>query len=144
MRPVVTFAYVTGWRINSEVLPLQWRQVDLRVGEIRVDPGTTKNREGRVFYLTPELHQLLKEQRAVADGIQRQKKMIVRHVFFHRSVIKAGALGYWTGHGISADGFYHAWRQARTAAGCPAASRTTSGAPPSATWSAPAYPSGWP
>jgi len=24
-RPVVRFAYVTGWRINSEVLPLQWR-----------------------------------------------------------------------------------------------------------------------
>src|SRR5207244_8464306 len=29
MQPVVTFAYVTGWRVNSEVLPLQWRQVDL-------------------------------------------------------------------------------------------------------------------
>jgi hypothetical protein len=25
MRPVVTFAYVTSWRINSEVLPIQWR-----------------------------------------------------------------------------------------------------------------------
>ena len=47
MRPAVTFACVTGWRINSEVLPLQWRQVDLRVGEVRLDPGTTKNREGR-------------------------------------------------------------------------------------------------
>ena len=58
MRPVVTFAYVTGWRINSEVLPLEWRQVDLRVGEVRLDPGTTKNREGRVFYLTAELLQL--------------------------------------------------------------------------------------
>jgi integrase len=46
MRPAVTFAYVTGWRINSEVLPLQWRQVDPRVGEVRLDPGTTKNREG--------------------------------------------------------------------------------------------------
>ena len=41
MQPVVTFAYVTGWRINSEVLPLQWRQVDLKVGEVRLDPGTT-------------------------------------------------------------------------------------------------------
>jgi integrase len=119
MRPVITFAYVTGWRINSEVLPLQWRQVDLRLGEVRLDPGTTKNREGRVFYLTPELHQLLKEQRAAADEIQRQKKMIVRHVFIHRAVTKAGSLGYWTGHGISADGFYHAWRTARSGAGCP-------------------------
>jgi integrase len=119
MRPVVMFAYVTGWRINSEVLPIQWRQVDLRVGEVRLDPGTTKNREGRVFYLTPELHQLLKEQRAVADEIQRQKKMIVQHVFFHRPLTKAGALGHLAGHRISECGFYQAWRRARTAAGCP-------------------------
>ena len=86
----------TGWRINSEVPPIQWRQIDLRVGEVRLNPGTTKNREGRVFYLTPELHQLLKEQRAVADEIQRQKKMIVQHVFFHRPVTKAGALGHFS------------------------------------------------
>ncbi|HVL68789.1 MAG TPA: site-specific integrase [Vicinamibacterales bacterium] len=119
MRPVVTFAYVTGWRINSEVLPLRWRQVDLNVGEVRLDPGTTKNREGRVFYLTPELHQLLKEQRAAADDIQRQKKMIVQHVFFHRDTTKAGAFGHWAGKGISEHGFYHAWRTARMAAGCP-------------------------
>jgi integrase len=119
MRPVVTFAYVTGWRINSEVLALQWRQVDLRVGEVGLDPGTTKNREGRVFYLTSELLQLLKDQRTAADEIQRQKKMIVRHVFFHRDVTKAGAPGHWAGKGISADGFYHAWRTARTSAGCP-------------------------
>jgi integrase len=42
--------YVTGWRINSEVLTLQRRQVDLKAGEVRLDPGTTKNFEGRVFY----------------------------------------------------------------------------------------------
>lgn len=119
MRPVVTFAYVTGWRINSEVLKIQWRQVDLRVGEVRLDPGTTKNREGRVFYLTPELLQLLKDQRASADEIQRQKNMIVQHVFFHRPVTKAGALGYLAGHRISECGFYQAWRRARVAAGCP-------------------------
>jgi integrase len=119
LRPVVTFAYVTSWRINSEVLTIQWRQVDLRVGEVRLDPVTTKNREGRVFYLTPELQQLLKEQRASADEIQRQKNMIVQHVFFHRPVSKAGALGYLAGHRISGCGFYQAGRRARTAAGCP-------------------------
>ena len=112
-------AYVTGWRINSEVLTMQWRQVDLRVDKVRLDPGTTKNREGRVFYLTPELQQLLKDQRASADEIQRQKNMIVQHVFFHRPVTKAGALGYLAGHRISECGFYQAWRRARVAAGCP-------------------------
>jgi hypothetical protein len=38
MRPVVTFAYVTGWRINSEGLPLQWRQVDLKAGAPESQP----------------------------------------------------------------------------------------------------------
>jgi hypothetical protein len=30
-----------------------------------------------------------------------------------------GVRAYWTGHSISAHGFYQAWRRARTAAGCP-------------------------
>jgi integrase len=119
MRPAVTFGYVTGWRINSEVLPLQWRQVDLRVGEVRLDPGTTKTREGRVFYLTTELQQLLRRQRDLADEIQRQKKMIVQHVFFHRAPTTSGAPGHLAGRRISGSGFYHAWQRARMAAGCP-------------------------
>jgi len=28
LQAVVTFAYITGWRLKSEVLPLEWRQVD--------------------------------------------------------------------------------------------------------------------
>ena len=119
MRPVVTFAYVTGWRINSEVLPLQWRQVDLKLGEVRLDPGTTKNLEGRVFYLTFELEELLKAQRKAADRIQRRKGMIVQHVFFHDVPTKAGDVGFWSGHAIAPSGFYHAWCRARIAAGCP-------------------------
>jgi hypothetical protein len=38
----VTFAFITGWRIRSEVLPLEWRQVDFAAGEIRLDPENTK------------------------------------------------------------------------------------------------------
>jgi integrase len=119
MQPIVTFAYVTGWRINSEVLPLEWRQVDLTIGEVRLDPGTTKNREGRVFYLTAELLQLLKDQRAEADRLQRKKKMIVQHVFFHRHVTQAGAPGHLAGCRVTQNAFYHAWQRARVAAGCP-------------------------
>ena len=119
MQPVVTFAYVTGWRIASEVLPLQWRQVDLKAGEVRLDPGTTKNLEGRVFYLTSELHELLKAQRKAAVRIQRRKGMIVQHVFFHDVPTKSGDVGFWSGHAIAPSGFYHAWCRARIAAGCP-------------------------
>lgn len=47
LRGLVNVAYITGWRVPSEVLPLQWRQVDFKGGMVRLDPGTTKNREGR-------------------------------------------------------------------------------------------------
>jgi integrase len=120
MRPIVTFAYVTGWRINSEVLPLQWRQVDLKAGEVRLDPGTTKNMEGRVFYLTAELKKLLTDQRKAANQIQRRKGMIVQHAFFHDGNTKAGEIAFLAGHAISPSGFYHAWCRARVKAACPA------------------------
>ncbi len=117
MRPVVTFAYVTGWRINSEVLSMEWRQVDLKAGEVRLDPGTTKNLEGRVFYLTPELKKLLGDQRKAAKRVQREKKMIVQHVFFHDGRTQAGEPAYEAGRGITPSGFYHAWCRARVDAG---------------------------
>ena len=43
----------------SEVLPLRWEQVDLEQGTVRLDPGTTKNKEGRLLYLATELKALL-------------------------------------------------------------------------------------
>ena len=42
LRPVVEFAYITGWRMKSEVLPLEWRQVDFKAGTVRLETGTTK------------------------------------------------------------------------------------------------------
>jgi len=59
LQPVVEFAYITGWRIASEVLPLQWRHVDFAGGEVRLDAGTTKNGEGRMSPLTDDLRGLL-------------------------------------------------------------------------------------
>ena len=62
IQPAIEFAYVTGWRVNSEVLPLEWRQVDFAASEIRLDAHTTKNDEGRVFPMTDRLRVLLKAQ----------------------------------------------------------------------------------
>ncbi len=85
---------------------------------MRLDPGTTKNLEGRV-YLTSELKELLKAQRKAADRIQRRKGMILQHVFFHDVPTKTADVGFWSGHAIAPSGFYHAWCRARIAAGCP-------------------------
>ena len=52
LRGIAAFAFVTGWRTPSEILPLEWRQVDLKAGDVRLDPGRTKNGEARTFPLT--------------------------------------------------------------------------------------------
>jgi integrase len=83
VRPVVTFAYYTGWRIRSEVLPLQWRQVDLSVGTVRFEPGTTKNEEGRLFpfSLLPELRDVLQGQRQRTGELQAKTERLIPWVF---------------------------------------------------------------
>jgi integrase len=65
------------------VLTLQWRQVDFQAGLVRLEPGTTKNDEGRTFAMTPELHACLQTQRDLTDTCQRQRDLIVPWVF-HR------------------------------------------------------------
>ena len=47
IRPLVTFAYCTGWRVPSEVQPLEWRQVDWQAGTVHLEVGATKNDDGR-------------------------------------------------------------------------------------------------
>lgn len=111
LQGVVDFAYVTGWRTPSEILPLEWRQVDMKAGEVRLDPGTTKNDDGRVFPFTAELRKALESQQKAAEQL-RKAGTITPYVFFYRSGPKAGKR-------ITESGFNKAWRRARTAAGCP-------------------------
>jgi integrase len=77
LRGLITTAFITGWRIQSELLTLQWRQVDFAAGTLRLEPGTTKNREGRVFVMTPELRATLEAQRAAMEAVQRKRGMIL-------------------------------------------------------------------
>jgi integrase len=82
LRPLVTFAHITGWRL-SEVLHLTWAQVDFHAGTVRLEPGTTKNRLGRTFPFTPELRALLESQRASTEKTGKQQGRIIPWVF-HR------------------------------------------------------------
>jgi integrase len=58
----VTIGYTYGWRMPSEVLMLERRQVDVEAGTLRLDPGSTKNDDGRLVYLAPELAALVTAQ----------------------------------------------------------------------------------
>ena len=116
--------YTTGWR-KSEVLSLTVAQVDLTARIVRLEVGTTKSGEGRVFVLTDGLHTLLKKQLTSIESLKKQETICPW--VFHRP------------DGSSIKSLRKAWDVATEAAGYPRSSSTTSDAPPSATSNAQAW-----
>ena len=112
LEPVVRFAAYTGWR-KGELIPydgnpgLRWRQVDFHAGTVHLDPGQTKNDEGRTFPFSalPPLEDLLRRQRERTDEVEKRKEQIVSHVF-HRD-------------GKPIKWMLHAWNDAAEEAGVP-------------------------
>jgi integrase len=68
---VVEFAWITSWRVASEVLTMEWGRIDFDDGEIRLDPGATKNKKGRVFPMNADLRRILEERKALRKDGQR-------------------------------------------------------------------------
>jgi len=106
LKPLAEFAYLTGWR-KEEILGLQWRQVDFQAQTLRLEPGTTKNDEGRTFPFGtyPALKVLLEAQREHTRALEHATAAIVPHVF-HRA-------------GKPIRDYYTAWRNACEKAGVP-------------------------
>src|SRR5262245_28486114 len=48
--------------MRAEVLHLTWRQVDLEAGTVRLEVGSTKNKDGRLVYLPTSLRDVLESQ----------------------------------------------------------------------------------
>jgi integrase len=114
LQPVIEFAFITGWRIASEVLPLEWRQIDFHAGEVRLDAGTTKNGKGRVFPMTADLRRLLLDQKAKHDALKKEG-----HIFpqvFWRMV---GEYRRGPKKPQPIISLNKAWKNACLAAGCP-------------------------
>jgi hypothetical protein len=132
LRPIATFAYLTGWRL-SEILSLQWRQVDLQIGTVRLDPGTTKNRDSRLFpyrHHLPELREVLEAQRRATTAVETSADVICQ-----------------VGPSIAAEGAYGACeapgRPPVRRPAVPACCGTTSGVQPCGTSSARACRAVW-
>lgn len=107
LQPVAAFAYLTGWRVPSEVLPLEWRQVDRGAGVVRINPGQTKNAEGRTFPygdLLPELRDVLEAQWDAHETLKAAG--VVCPYVFQRD-------------GAPIRDFRGAWQAACATAGCP-------------------------
>jgi integrase len=68
LQPAIQFAYLTGWRVRSEILPIEWRQVNFDGGTVRLFPRSRGQRrktdDGRVFPfdVLPDLLALLEQQ----------------------------------------------------------------------------------
>ncbi len=109
----VTFAYLTGWRTPSEVLTLRWKQVEFTAGTVRLEPGTTKNDEGRVFPfgVLPELAKLLRQQWERTMSLELSTGQTIPTVF------------YWNDKGtfkpIHPKVLYRRWKEACRRAGVP-------------------------
>jgi integrase len=105
IKPVAITAYVTGWRVHDEILTRQRKHLDLKAGWLRLEPGETKNDEGRMFPLTPMLREALEAQVQKTEALQREKGAIIPWLF-HRD-------------GKRIKNFYKAWEIACKAAGIP-------------------------
>lgn len=114
IQPVITMAYITGWRVHDEILPLEWRQIDFAEGEIRLDAGTTKNKEGRVFPLTTDLRAMLTAQHAEHEQLKKAGH-IFPNVFWRMVADTRGG----TKHPKPIKSFGKVWKLACRAAGCP-------------------------
>jgi integrase len=64
---ITEFGWITGWRLG-EVRGLRWKNVDSVNGVVRLEPGTTKNGEGREFPMTRSLRAVLERRFAVAQA----------------------------------------------------------------------------
>ena len=99
LRPVVRFASITGWR-KREITRLEWSAVDRQAYTVRLDPGSTKNDEGREvpYGVLPELVSLIEAQREYTERVQREQERIIPFVFHRR--------------GNALRDFRHAWQKA--------------------------------
>ena len=105
---IVTLAYYTGWRINSEILKLEWHQVDRKAGVIRLEPGTTKNRDGRMF-----MYAVHRRSEAAIDGLWARHEALERERGILTPCCSVGARGRPSRRSGSAG------QTAIVAAGCP-------------------------
>ncbi len=99
-------AYITGWRMKSELLTRQWRHVDLNgKGWLRIDAGEAKDATaGREFQFTTWMREVLERQRKFISKVEKLTKTMIPWVFCRPD-------------GVRIYRFYEPWRDACKAAG---------------------------
>src|SRR6266851_1978057 len=104
LQPVMLTAYITGWRVPSELLTRKWRKhIDVENGWLRLEPGETKSGQGRMFPLIPALREIVAHQVRLSITFERETGKEVPWLFHNQ------------GHRIV--NYYPAWHRACEAAG---------------------------
>lgn len=117
LRTLVLTAYITGWRVPSEILTRDWYHVDFRAGWLRLEPGETKSGEGRMFPLTPELRRALRAQQRLTHALERRIQRSIPRVFHHEGdpLVYPAKTGGW----LVSPYLRRSWVEACRAAGLP-------------------------
>jgi integrase len=106
LKPILVLMWHSGWR-RGECLGLKWSQIDLNRRLIRLNPGETKNKDGRTVYMPEELYQTL-------SGLKTQRDWHWPHVedVFVRVKEKCSKDGKVEYEVEPIKSFYKAWRTA--------------------------------
>ncbi len=84
LQPAIETAYITGWRIHDEIFTHQKYHADLKGrGWLRLDPGETKNNEGRNFPFTARLREIIEKQLERTRALEKATGRIIPWLF-HR------------------------------------------------------------
>jgi site-specific recombinase XerD len=78
-------AYITGWRLASEVLTRRRAHLNLANGVLRLDPNESKNGEGREFPVNaiPELRAALEHQLEITRALEVERGCVIADLFHH-------------------------------------------------------------
>jgi len=86
LQPAIETAYITGWRIHDEIFTRQKHHADLKGrGWLRLDPGETKNGEGRNFPMTARLREIIAQQLERTKALEKATGRIIPWLFSPRT-----------------------------------------------------------
>lgn len=102
-------AFITGWR-RGELLSRDWQHVNFDSEWLRLEPGETKNGEGRNFPIIAPLRRVLEEQKERKLEVEKRTGRIIAPLFFYLEGPKAGQ---------RIKSFRRAWATACRKAGIP-------------------------
>jgi len=78
LKPLLVVGYHVGSRLG-ELLKLRWSQVDFVHSQIRLNPGTTKNKKGRTLPIYGGMRECLLGQKSISETKHPKCELVFQH-----------------------------------------------------------------